>query len=321
MTEERPRRPGIRPLGTTRREPTPEEQAPRPRGAGWLSRIAPGIRNLVDRRRTDTPDNLWIKDPETGDMLFRADLEAALWVTPTGKHMRLTAAQRFRVTFDDGRHERLPVPGVAEDPLTFSDGKRYRDRLAQARQSTGMPDAVALATGSIRGQSAVVLVQDFHFMGGSLGMAAGEAFIAGAEAAVARGLPMIAFTAAGGARMQEGALSLMQMARTTLAVQSLKRAALPYVVVLTDPTTGGVTASYAMLGDVHLAEPGALIGFAGPRVIEQTIRETLPEGFQRAEYLQEKGTVDKVVPRAELPDTLASILRVLTSGRPARAAA
>jgi len=321
MSEERPRRQGTRPLGTVRREPpATADRAPQAKGAGWLSRIAPGVRNLVGRRREITPDNLWIKDPDGGEMLFRTDLDAALWVTPTGKHMRIGPDQRFRYTFDEGRHERLPTPPSPDDPLRFSDGKPYRERLFAARQATGSPDAVALALGAIRGERAVVMVQDFAFMGGSLGVAAGEGFIAGAEAAVMREVPMVAFTAAGGARMQEGALSLMQMARTTLAIQQLKRARLPYVVVLTDPTTGGVTASYAMLGDVHLAEPGALIAFAGPRVIEQTIREKLPEGFQRAEYLVEKGMVDQVVARKNLPDVLASVLRTLMAGR-ARAAA
>ncbi|MGZ8369811.1 MAG: acetyl-CoA carboxylase carboxyltransferase subunit beta, partial [Caulobacteraceae bacterium] len=188
-------------------------------------------------------------------------------------------------------------------------------RLAQYRQRTGETDAMAIGFGAIGGQPAVALVQDFSFMGGSLGMAAGEGFIAAARAAIERGCPLVVFTAAGGARMQEGALSLMQMARTTLAIQDLKAKRLPYLVVLTDPTTGGVTASYAMLGDVHLAEPGALIGFAGPRVIEQTIRETLPPGFQRAEFLVEKGMVDRVVPRGELPMVLGSILKTLMMGR------
>ncbi len=321
MSDDRPRRPGTRPLGTTRREPPATADRPaQGKGAGWLSRIAPGVRNLVARRRAATPDNLWVKDPDTGDMLFRADLDVSLWVTPSGKHMRIGPAQRFRFTFDDGRGERLPVPGAPEDPLRFSDGKPYRDRLQAARAATGAQDAIALAVGAIRGERALVLVQDFAFMGGSLGMAAGEGFLAGAEAAVQRGLPMVAFTAAGGARMQEGALSLMQMARTTLAVQQLKAARLPYVVVLTDPTTGGVSASYAMLGDVQLAEPGALIGFAGSRVIEQTIRETLPEGFQRAEYLLEHGMIDQVVARRDLPDVLGRVLRTLMAGR-ARTAA
>lgn len=280
---------------------------------GWLSRFAPGVRKIVNRR--DTPDNLWIKDPDTGDMLYRPDLEAALWVTPSGRHMRLNAPQRLKATFDDGLWEEIATPDVPEDPLKFSDGKPYRERLAQARKAAGRKDTMAIGVGEIDGVEAVVIVQDFSFMGGSLGMAAGEAFIAAAQEAVKRGLPFVCFTAAGGARMQEGALSLMQMARTTLAIQEIKAATLPYVVVLTDPTTGGVTASYAMLGDVHLAEPGALIGFAGPRVIEATIREKLPPGFQRAEYLQEKGMVDRVVPRPDLPRTLGQILSMLMDGK------
>ena len=209
---------------------------------------------------------------------------------------------------------------MREDPLGFVDQKPYPERLAAARKATGAGDAVSIGFGEIHRTPAVVMVQDFAFMGGSLGMAAGEGFIKAAESAVARKVPLVAFTAAGGARMQEGALSLMQMARTTLAIQGLKAAHLPYVVVLTDPTTGGVTASYAMLGDIHLAEPGALIGFAGPRVIEQTIRETLPEGFQRAEYLVEKGMVDRVVNRRELPETLGNLLSILMQGRSRRAA-
>lgn len=284
---------------------------------GWLSRFAPGVRKIVSRR--DTPDNLWVKDPDTGEMLYRSDLETSLWVTPTGRHMRIGAQARLRYTFDDGEFEAIDTPEVVEDPLKFSDGKPYKDRLAAARKAQNARDVMSIGVGLIDGVETVVIVQDFAFMGGSLGMAAGEAFIAAARAAVERDLPLVCFTAAGGARMQEGALSLMQMARTTLAIQELKAAKLPYVVVLTDPTTGGVTASYAMLGDVHLAEPGALIGFAGPRVIEATIREKLPPGFQRAEYLQEKGMVDRVVTRAEMPVILGRILSMLMDGR-ARAA-
>ncbi len=296
------------------------EKAPKAaRGSGWLAKIAPGVRNLV-ARRNDTPDNLWIKCPDTGEMIYRPDLEAALWVTPAGRHMRIAPPTRFRCTFDDGNYELLPVPSVAEDPLKFVDQKPYPERLAAARKATGERDTVALAFGRIRDVPAVVMVQDFAFLGGSLGMAAGETFVAGARAALERGVPYVAFCAAGGARMQEGALSLMQMARTTLAIQELRRARLPYIVVLTDPTTGGVTASYAMLGDVHLAEPGALIGFAGPRVIEQTIRETLPPGFQRSEYLVEKGMVDRIVERSEMGLVLGSILGTLMMGRGLRAA-
>lgn len=286
---------------------------------GWLARIAPGVRGAFVKR--ETPENLWVKCPDTGEMIYRPDLEAAWWVTPAGRHMRIGPELRFKYTFDDGVFEALESPAVVEDPLKFSDGRSYKDRLAAARKATGEQDAVAIAAGRIGGTPSVVLVQDFAFMGGSLGMAAGEAFIAAARAAVARQAPLVAYTAAGGARMQEGTLSLMQMARSTLAIQELKRARLPYIVVLTDPTTGGVTASYAMLGDIHIAEPGALIGFAGPRVIEQTIRETLPPGFQRAEYLVEKGMVDRVVARHELPAVLGSILKTLMMGRNGQKAA
>lgn len=291
----------------------PPQEKPQERRGGWLSRFAPGVRKIVSRR--DTPENLWVKDSETGEMLYRPDLETALWVTPTGRHMRINAGQRLGYTFDDGQYEPIETPEVPEDPLKFSDGKPYKERLLAARKAAGRKDTMAIGFGEIDGVQAVVIVQDFSFMGGSLGMAAGEAFIAAARAAVARGVPMVCFTAAGGARMQEGALSLMQMARSTLAIQELKAAQLPFVVVLTDPTTGGVTASYAMLGDVHLAEPGALIGFAGPRVIEATIREKLPPGFQRAEYLQEKGMVDRVVDRADLPTVLGQVLSMLMGGR------
>lgn len=280
---------------------------------GWLSRIAPGVRKAFSKR--DTPENLWVKCPDTGEMIYRPDLEAALWVTPAGRHMRIGSKLRLGYTFDNGKYEIIPSPQVSDDPLNFSDGRPYGERLAAARKATGATDAMSIGVGTIKGVKCVVLVQDFAFMGGSLGMAAGEGFVAAAKAAVERGVPMVAFTAAGGARMQEGALSLMQMARTTLAINELKDAQLPYVVVLTDPTTGGVTASYAMLGDVHLAEPGALIGFAGPRVIEQTIRETLPPGFQRSEYLVEKGMVDRVVPRSELRDVLGAILSMLMGGK------
>jgi len=293
-------------------------KAPAERRGGWLSRIAPGVRGAFAKR--ETPENLWVKCPDTGEMIYRSDLEAALWVTPAGRHMRIGPELRFKFTFDEAQYEVLPTPAVFEDPLKFSDGKSYKDRLAAARKATGEQDAMAIGYGKVGGVPAVALVQDFAFMGGSLGMAAGEGFIAAAEAAILRQVPLIAFTAAGGARMQEGALSLMQMARTTLAINQMKDAGLPYVVVLTDPTTGGVTASYAMLGDVHLAEPGALIGFAGPRVIEQTIRETLPPGFQRSEYLVEKGMVDRVTPRKDLPAVLGSILGTLMMGRGLKAA-
>jgi acetyl-CoA carboxylase carboxyl transferase subunit beta len=299
--------------------PPPAPPGERKKAPGWLSRIAPGVRRMVQRKQ-DTPENLWVKAPDSGEMIYRPDLEAMLWVTPGGKHMRIGAQQRFRYTFDGGQFEAIPSPAVIEDPLKFKDDKAYPDRLAAARKATGARDAVSIGYGKIKDAPAVVAVQDFAFMGGSLGMAAGEGFIAAARAAVARQAPLVMFTAAGGARMQEGALSLMQMARTTLAIQELKAARLPYIVVLTDPTTGGVTASYAMLGDVQLAEPDALIGFAGPRVIEQTIREKLPAAFQRSEYLMEHGVVDEVVTRARLPEVLARILSTLMLARERAAA-
>ncbi len=275
----------------------------------WLTKLTPpGVKSIFTKR--DTPDNLWLKCPKSGEMVFTADLPGLLHVTPAGHHMRIGPELRFSYTFDEGQYEVLPSPSVVADPLKFKDDQKYTDRLKKARAKTGQDDAMSIAVGAIHGVKSVVLVQNFAFMGGSLGMAAGEGFIAAAEAALERKLPLVVFTAAGGARMQEGALSLMQMPRTTIAVQRLRDAGLPYIVVLCDPTTGGVTASYAMLGDVHLAEPGALICFAGPRVIEDTIREKLPEGFQRAEFLEEKGMVDKVVPRAEMRETLARLLAV-----------
>tara|TARA_R110000744_G_scaffold125730_6_gene231555 strand:- start:43688 stop:44623 length:936 start_codon:yes stop_codon:yes gene_type:complete len=275
----------------------------------WLSKITPpGMSKIFSKR--DTPDNLWVKCPVSGEMVFQKDLEAGQFVTPAGHHMRIGPAWRFQFTFDDA-FEELDTPEVPKDPLKFRDEKTYVSKIAAARKKTGRDDAMAIAVGRIGGVESVVLVQNFAFMGGSLGMAAGESFIKAAETAIAKRAPLIVFTAAGGARMQEGALSLMQMPRTTIAVEMMRDAGLPYIVVLTDPTTGGVTASYAMLGDVQIAEPGALIGFAGPRVIEQTIREKLPEGFQRAEYLLEKGMIDQVVHRHEIPATLARMLRVL----------
>ena len=277
----------------------------------WLSKLAPpGVKNIFSKR--DTPDNLWVKCPKSGEMVFHSDLIAASHVTPAGHHMRIGPELRFSYTFDGGDYEKVDVPAVAQDPLKFKDDKKYTDRLKAARSKTGDTDAMSIGVGKIEGLDCVVLVQNFGFMGGSLGMAAGEGFITAAQTALARKMPLVVFTAAGGARMQEGALSLMQMPRTTIAVQQLREAGLPYIVVLTDPTTGGVTASYAMLGDVHLAEPEALICFAGPRVIEQTIREKLPEGFQRSEYLKAKGMVDQVVARGDMRETLAKLLSVLT---------
>jgi len=293
-------------------DPKSDKPTPPPQKRGWLSRIAPGVRNI---KKSDTPDNLWVKCPDTGDMLYRPDLEAALWVTPSGHHMRIGAKQRLDATFGPGAYERIPTPVVKDDPLKFPDVTPYIDKLNGARKTTGERDSMAIAFGTIVDQPAVVVVQDFFFMGGSLGVAAGETFVAAAQEAVRRNVPFVIFTASGGARMQEGTLSLMQMARTTLALNEVKSAGLPYVVVFTDPTTGGVSASYAMLGDVHLAEPNATIGFSGRRVIEQTIRETLPATFQKSEFLVEHGMVDQVVQRRDLPERLSSILKTLMMGR------
>jgi acetyl-CoA carboxylase carboxyl transferase subunit beta len=286
----------------------------------WIANVVPPrIKDFFSRR--DTPENLWIKCPETGQMVFHKDLEQNNYVIPTSNyHMRMTATQRLTSIFDDGRWEDISLPEVVADPLKFRDEKRYTDRLRDARLKTGMQDAIRLGVGTMDGVAVTVAVQDFDFMGGSLGMAAGEAVVKGLLTAAERGLPFIMFAASGGARMQEGILSLMQMPRTTVAIQRLREARKPYIVVLTNPTTGGVTASYAMLGDVQLAEPGALIGFAGPRVIEQTIREKLPEGFQRSEYLKDHGMVDMVVHRNDLKATLARLCRLLTKA-PAREAA
>lgn len=294
-------------------------QTPQQQKRGWLSRIAPGVRGAFSRR--DTPENLWVKCPETGEMLFRTDLEAAHWVTPSGFHMRIGPQARFKATFDQGKWEPIASPTTPEDPLKFPDDKPYADKLKAARKATGANDAMSIAIGHVQGRQAVVAVQDFAFMGGSFSPAVGEAFIRAAEVAVERQAPLVVFIASGGARMQEGSLSLMQMARATLAVQLLRDARLPYLVVLTDPTYGGVTASYAMLGDVTLAEPKADIGFSGRRVIAQTIRETLPAGFQKSEFLLERGMIDQIVTRADLPATIGSILQTLMMGRDRRHAA
>lgn len=281
----------------------------------WLSNIPPGIKNIF-KREDDGKDALWSKCPGCGEMIFQRDLEAASHVCPScGHHMPIGPDERLALVFDDAAYEEIEAPAPVSDPLKFRDEKRYVERLKENRRKTGRQDAMIIAAGKIDGADAVVAVQNFRFMGGSMGMALGEALIKAAEEAVARRAPLIVFAASGGARMQEGILSLMQMPRTTVAVEMVKDARLPYIVVLTHPTTGGVTASYAMLGDVHLAEPGALIGFAGPRVIEQTIREKLPEGFQRSEFLEEKGMVDLVVSRPELKETLSKLVRVLLKER------
>jgi acetyl-CoA carboxylase carboxyl transferase subunit beta len=281
----------------------------------WISNVVrPKIRNYFARR--ETPENLWIKCPETGQLVFYKDVEANQFVIPgSNYHMRMGAMMRLKSMFDNETWFDIAIPAVPLDPLKFRDELRYADRLKDARAKTGVNDAIKLGFGKLEGLPVVIGVQDFDFMGGSLGMAAGEAVIKGLETAVDKGTPFIMFAASGGARMQEGIFSLMQLPRTTLAVQMLREARRPYMVVLTNPTTGGVTASYAMLGDVHIAEPGALIGFAGPRVIEQTIREKLPDGFQRAEYLKDHGMVDMVVHRHHLRPTLANLCRILTKAR------
>jgi acetyl-CoA carboxylase carboxyl transferase subunit beta len=282
----------------------------------WINSVVrPKIRSIL--RKKEMPDNLWVKCPETGQMIYYKDLEANQFVVPgSNYHMRMGAAARLKALFDSAEYETLALPEVPVDPLKFRDERRYTDRLKDARGKTGMSDAVLAGVGRLEGQRIVAAVQDFDFLGGSLGTAAGEAVIAAMRTAVRRETPFILFAASGGARMQEGILSLMQMPRTTVAVQELREAKLPYIVVLTHPTTGGVTASYAMLGDIQIAEPGALIGFAGPRVIEQTIREQLPNGFQRAEYLYDHGMVDMVVHRHALRGTLARICNLLTRRRP-----
>jgi len=280
----------------------------------WINNVVrPKIRSFLTTKR-DVPEDLWVTCPETGQMVFYKDLEANQFVIPGSEvHMKMEAPTRLKTMFDEGVYESIPVPSVAQDPLKFRDGRRYTERLRDAKTKTELEDAIVVAEGLIEGRDAVVAVQDFRFMAGSLGMAAGEAVIAGMLRAVERRIPFILFSASGGARMQEGILSLMQMPRTTIAVQRLREAGLPYIVVLTDPTTGGVTASFAMLGDIHIAEPNALICFAGPRVIQQTIREHLPDGFQRAEYLLEHGMVDMVVHRHELRSTIARVCRLLMS--------
>jgi acetyl-CoA carboxylase carboxyl transferase subunit beta len=274
----------------------------------WFTRVRNSL-PFVAKRTTE--ETLWVKCPGCSEMLFTKEYEENLKVCPRcGHHGRIGADERLRQLLDEG-YDVLRQPDVAEDPLKFRDTKKYTDRLKQARAKNPHKDAFTVGSGAIEGRPAVVGVQDFAFMGGSMGMAVGTAFCQGAERALSRKCAYVVVTAAGGARMQEGILSLMQMPKATVMTRRLKEAGLPYIVVLTDPTTGGVTASYAMLGDIHIAEPGALIGFAGQRVIQDTIREKLPEGFQRAEYLHKHGMVDMVVKRHDLKTTLASLLDYL----------
>lgn len=278
----------------------------------WIDNVVrPKIRSLLNKK--ESPDNLWVKCPISGEMVFYKDLEANQWVVPgSGHHMRIKARDRLASFFDGGIYEEITFGKTPQDPLKFRATKKYADQLRDDRNKTGMDDAILSGEGHVLGRKLIACVQDFDFRAGSLGMAAGEAILTSMMQAVEHNLPFVMFTASGGARMQEGVLSLMQMPRTTIGVQMLKDAGLPYIVVLTNPTTGGVTASYAMLGDVQIAEPEAQIGFAGARVIEQTIREKLPEGFQRAEYLLEHGMIDMVVHRHNLRDTISSLVGIFT---------
>jgi acetyl-CoA carboxylase carboxyl transferase subunit beta len=275
----------------------------------WISDWAlPKIQGLFKR---EAPENLWHNCPSCQQMIFHRDLEKALRVcSHCGHHMRLGAAQRLEATLDPG-FSRIELPKAPADPLRFRDQRRYADRLRESQTKTSMDDAVAVAHGTINGSRAVVAAFEFAFMGGSMGAGVGEAIVTAAKLAVLQDAPLIVFTASGGARMQEGAISLMQMPRTVIATRLVKEAGLPFITVLCDPTTGGVTASFAMLGDIQIAEPGAMIGFAGARVIEQTVREKLPEGFQRAEYLLEHGILDMVVKRGEMRETLARVISLL----------
>jgi acetyl-CoA carboxylase carboxyl transferase subunit beta len=284
----------------------------------WLTNfVLPKIRAVVAKR--EVPDNLWHKCPGCDRMLFHRELEANLHVCNScGHHLRLPAEQRLELLFDPGA-TRAAAPKVVIDPLRFRDRKRYADRLKEAHAKAGERDAVIVAHGTIGGVPAVAALFDFDFLGGSMGVAAGEALVTAARLAVEQEAALVVVPASGGARMQEGILSLMQMPRSTVAVEMVKEKGLPYIVILTDPTTGGVSASFAMLGDVTLAEPGAVIGFAGARVIEETIRAKLPDGFQRAEYLLEHGMIDMVVPRREMRASLARLLDLLRRPLPAEA--
>ncbi|MBT2187133.1 acetyl-CoA carboxylase, carboxyltransferase subunit beta [Sphingobium nicotianae] len=283
----------------------------------WLTRVRNAL-PFIAKKADTTTDNLWHKCPSCGQMIFQKEWDENLSVCPRCEHHgRIGPKVRFGQIFDEGTLKLLASPAVKEDPLKFRDSKRYTDRLKAARAATNEQDALINGSGKIDGLAAIVGVQDFAFMGGSMGTAVGAAFVAGVKEAIKRRCPYIIFTAAGGARMQEGILSLMQMPRATVAIQQLRAAGQPYIVVLTDPTTGGVTASYAMLGDIQIAEPNALIAFAGARVIENTIREKLPEGFQRAEYLLEHGMLDMVVHRKELKAMLAKTIGYLTAAKAA----
>ena len=278
----------------------------------WINNyVRPKIRSLVGVK-SDVPENLWVQCPSCEQMLFHRDLEENLNVCNNcGHHMRLGARKRLEMLFDGGKFTEMELPGNVTDPLKFRDRKRYSDRLKDTRSATGRTDAIIVAHGEIGGHKTVVSVFDFSFMGGSMGIAVGNGIVAGAQLAVSQGAACVVVPSSGGARMQEGILSLMQMPRTTIAVQQVREARLPYIVLLADPTTGGVSASFAMLGDIAMAEPRAIVGFAGVRVIQETIREKLPEGFQRAEYLLEHGMIDMVVARQDLAATLGRIIDLL----------
>ncbi len=282
----------------------------------WLTNfVRPKIRAIVGKKK-EVPDNLWEKCPGCSAMLFKRDMESNMNVCRTcGYHLNLDPVKRLESLFDGGNFKYVETPKAPADPLKFRDQKKYVDRLKEAQGKTKRPDAVLVGEGDVGGIKTVIAVFDFSFLGGSMGPAVGEALVAAAERAVSTRSALVVLPASGGARMQEGMLSLVQMPRTIIAADMVKEAKLPFIVVLTNPTTGGVTASFAMVGDVHIAEKGALIGFAGARVIENTIRETLPPGFQRAEYLMEHGMVDIVVERKDLRDTLSRVLRLLRGGR------
>ncbi len=281
----------------------------------WLSDfVRPKLKKITTK---EIADNLWTKCPECGQMLFTKELEKNNYIcTACDHHLRLPIKKRFEMLFDNGDYKLVTLPKLVEDPLNFKDSKKYTDRLRTYRKATGSDDAIKVAQGEIGGITCVVAALDFSFMGGSMGTAVGEGVVKAADIAMRGNYPLITIAASGGARMQEGILSLMQMARTTAAVNMVKEKGLPFISILTDPTTGGVSASFAMLGDIHIAERGCVIGFAGARVIEQTIREKLPEGFQRAEYLREHGMVDIVVRRPEMKDELVKVLSILTHRKP-----
>lgn len=278
----------------------------------WISNIIrPRIRSLTGQQK-EVPDNLWSKCPKCEGMLFHRDLTEAKNVCyHCGHHLRIGVNERFAFLFDNGSYEKIDLPEVKADPLKFKDRKKYTERMKEAQSKTGLQDAMTLAKGLIGGEKCVVAAFNFSFMGGSMGMAMGESLVKAAERAIKDKAGFMVIPSSGGARMQEGMLSLMQMPRSIIAVEMVKDAGLPYIVLLTDPTTGGVSASFAMVGDVHIAEPGSMIGFAGRRVIEETVRETLPEDFQTAEYLLEHGIIDMVTPRAEQNETIGRILNLL----------